>query len=299
MTTLTERNSSKTASAVRIGTRSVLRSLTLSSLMLRKQLWIWPILAALLLGIIGRWISRSVETAMRQRRAAELTTVLNADVAAVRVWMVEEAMNAEFMADDEHLVPMVTELLAAAGDPTDPDRALVFSPAQAAIRQRLAPRLARFGYIGFTLVSPEGKVLAADQDAAVGRLLSGYRKEFLVGVLAGKPAVSIPFRSLFLLPNAKGELKPNLPTMFTAAAIHGDEGKPLAALALRIAPDKDFTRILRLAQSGQTGETYAFDKDGLLLSESRFDDDLKRIGLLVDEPDAQSILTVTLPRYRG
>ena len=104
----------------------------------------------------------------------------------------------------------------------------------------------------------------------------------------------VPFRSLFLLPNAKGELKPNLPTMFTAAAIHGDDGKPVAALALRIAPDKDFTRILQIAQSGKTGETYAFDKDGLLLSESRFDEELKRIGLLVDEPGRQSILTVTL-----
>ncbi len=45
---------------------------------------------------------------------------------------------------------------------------------------------------------------------------------------------------------------------------------------------------------GETGETYAFDSTGLLLSQSRFDDELKRIGLLVDDPAAQSILNVTL-----
>src|SRR5262249_3216801 len=56
----------------------------------------------------------------------------------------------------------------------------------------------------------------------------------------------------------------------------------------------DFTRILQVARSGQTGETYAFDREGLFLSESRFDDDLKQIGLLADAPDARSILTLEL-----
>ncbi len=177
---------SKTSSAVSVGARSVLRSLTLGSLVLRKQLWVWPILAALLLGIIGRWISRSVETAMRERRESELTTVLDADVAAVRVWMTEQAIDAEFIAEDEHLLPAVTELLQTAEDKTDPERALIYSPAQNTIRERLKPRLSQFGYIGFILASPEGVVLAADQDAAVGKTLAGYRKEFLDGVLAGK-----------------------------------------------------------------------------------------------------------------
>ena len=56
-------------------------------------------------GLVGRWISRSVETAMRERRVSELTTVLNADVAALRVWMTEQAIDAEFIADDERLCP--------------------------------------------------------------------------------------------------------------------------------------------------------------------------------------------------
>jgi eukaryotic-like serine/threonine-protein kinase len=285
---------SKTSSAVSVGARSVLRSLSFGSLVLRKQLWIWPVIAALLLGIIGRWISRSVETAMREHREQELTTVLNAEVAALRVWMTEQAIDVEFIADDEHLLPAVTELLQAVEDKTDPERALIYAPAQNALRERLKPRLSQFGYIGFVVASPAGVIISSDQDAAVGKSLVGYRKEFLDSVLTGKPAVSRPFPSLFLLPNAQGELKANLPTMFAAAAIHGADDKPLAVLGLRISPDKDFTRILHIAESGKTGETYAFDSTGLMLSQSRFDDELKRIGLLVDDPAAQSILNVTL-----
>ena len=285
---------SKTASFVMTGTRSVLRSISLGSLVLRKQLWVWPILAALLLGIVGRWIAWSVETAMRERRVAELTTVLDADVAALRVWMTEQAIDAEFMAGDERLLPAVNELLQAATEKADAERALVFSPGQTALRSQLAPRLSRFGYVGFVLISPDGIILAADQDAPVGKTLSGDRKDFFDGVFAGKPAVSRPLPALVLLPDAHGQLKANLPTMFAAAPMYAGSGDPVAVLALRISPDKDFTRILHIAQSGKTGETYAFDREGLLLSQSRFEDDLKQLGLMVDSPDAQSILTVSL-----
>ena len=58
-------------------------------------------------------------------------------------------------------------------------------------------------------------------------------------------------------------------------------------LGLRIRPDEDFVRILQIARPGETGETYAFDKDGLMLSESRFTKDLMRIGLVPDQPGAQ------------
>ena len=118
----------------------MLRSLSLGSLLLRKQLWVWPILAALLLGVVGRWISRSVETAMRERRVAELNTVLNADVAALRVWMTEQAIDAEFMAEDERILPAVNQLLEAAADNADPERALLFSAGQS--RAALSARAA-------------------------------------------------------------------------------------------------------------------------------------------------------------
>ena len=47
-----------------------------------------------------------------------------------------------------------------------------------------------------------------------------------------------------------------------------------------------------MVRFGHSGETYAFDGKGLFLSQSRFDDELKQIGLLVDQPDSHSILTV-------
>ncbi len=68
--------------------------------------------------------------------------------------------------------------------------------------------------------------------------------------------------------------------MQVAAPIRDAEGTIVGALALIINPDKEFSRILSVARSGASGETYAFDQTGLMISRSRFDQQLKQLGLL-------------------
>jgi eukaryotic-like serine/threonine-protein kinase len=259
---------------------------------LRRQLWAWPLIAAVILGLSGLLVHRAVERAMRDQREAELTTIRDADVEALRVWMIEQGRNAEQMADDERLQAPLRELLTMPVGGPEAERALIQSKAQAAIRDRLGPRLKAMGYVGFFVVSPAGVVLAAEQDAPVSKPLGGYRQEFFDGVLAHGPSVSKPYRTPLLLKDANGEYRANLPTMFAAAALKDEAGKPVAALGLRIRPEEEFTRILMVARAGKSGETYAFDRDGLMLSNSRYDDDLKRVGLLADLPDSQSVLTI-------
>jgi hypothetical protein len=96
------------------------------------------------------------------------------------------------------------------------------------------------------------------------------------------------------VPDEKGRQRAGLPMMYTAAPVRDEAGNVVGALALRIRPEADFTRILQVAQKGKSGETYAFDKTGLMLSESRFDDDLKQIGLIPDTDEARSILALVL-----
>src|SRR5947209_3434376 len=78
----------------------------------RRQLWAWPLVAAVILGGAGLLVHRSVERAMRQQREAELTTIRDADVEALRIWMVEQGRNAEQLSDDDRLRPPLQELLA-------------------------------------------------------------------------------------------------------------------------------------------------------------------------------------------
>src|SRR5262249_15306801 len=64
----------------------------------RRQVWAWPILAAVVLAAVGWWVHRSVEQAMREKLAGDLTTILNADVEALRVWTKDQQAIAQSLA---------------------------------------------------------------------------------------------------------------------------------------------------------------------------------------------------------
>ena len=123
--------------------------------------------------------------------------------------------------------------------------------------------------------------------------MSPYRPAF-TAALDGKATVSKPFPSTVALPDGQGHIRPGVPTMVAAAPVYDPAGKVIAVLAVRIPPDVDFTRILSVGRMGRTGETYACAADGQMLSESRFDDQLKSFGLLPDRDDVKSIFNIKL-----
>ena len=151
-----------------------------------------------------------------------------------------------------------------------------------------------YGFSGYVVLDPEFVVVAAANEEVIGLKSPPGYAERLRRCLEGEILVTPPFPSVGSLPDEQGNVRANVPTMFAAAPVRSADGKVIALLCLRIPPEKDFTRILATARAGETGETYAFSRTGLLLSASRFDDDLKRLGLIPDTPDAQSILTLEL-----
>src|SRR5262249_35612643 len=200
----------------------------------------------------------------------------------------------EQLAEDEKLHAPLKELLARSTNGSEAERALVQSKAQADVRARLGPRLKALGYIGFVVVSPDGVFVAAEQDPPIGKPIPSGRKEFIEHVLRSGPSVSKPFRSTLLTKDARAGYGANLPTMFAAAPLKDESGKTIAVLGVRIRPEEEFTHILQVARAGKSGETYAFDGNGLMLSNSRYDDDVKRVGLLADLPACQSVVPIQI-----
>ena len=261
---------------------------------LRKRVWLWPIIAAVGIGLIGWWVRAKVETALKAKIAAELQTILNADVKALEIWFKAQKANAATLASDARLRLAVKELIELSKKDGTNDAVLVFSSQLAQIRDYLRPSLKVNRYEGFLLANREHRVLAAFDDQYVGKRAVAVHDEFLNKAFAGQATVSRPFASPRLLPNEQGTLKTGRPMMYMAAPVRGDDDKIIAVLGLRMRPGTEFTEILRIAQAGESGETYAFDKNGLLLSQSRFDHELKSFGLLPDLPDSRSILNLEL-----
>lgn len=258
----------------------------------RQRVWAWPIAAALGIGLIGWWVSAKVETALKTKMAAELRTILNADVKALEIWFKAQKATAATLASDARVRAAANELIQLSKKEGTNDAVLVLSPQLARLRDYLRPALQVQRYEGFFLADREHRVLAAFDDQYVGKKAVTAHEEFLTKAFAGQPNVCRPFASPRLLPDEHGAFKTGLPSMYAAAPVRGDQDEIIAVLGLRMRPGTEFTDILATARAGESGDTYAFDRNGLVLSQSRFDDQLKAFGLLPDLAESRSILTL-------
>jgi len=158
----------------------------------------------------------------------------------------------------------------------------------------LAPSLSAHDYTGFILANRKGEIIAASESELVGRDDIAPYKDWLAKVVDGKPTVSRPFPSVAPILDERGRRRTEVPTMFVAAPVRDNNFQVVAVLALRTRPEKEFTRILQLGRIGDSGETYAFDEAGVMISNSRFDKDLILLGMIPDKEGSKSLLQIQI-----
>jgi eukaryotic-like serine/threonine-protein kinase len=256
-----------------------------------KRIWAWPLIAAVILAIAGFRVRATIERVMRNQMASKLLALRDADVEALKLLFGAHQAIASIAASDARVRALAQKLLAFRGRDSS---ALLRLPEQAELRDELGPWLGQYEYDGFRILDRQGHSLGSWRDATVGGPAGREEIECLDVVFGGRATVSRPRPSEVPLLDVDGKERVGLPTMFVLAPIKGDDGHVIAALGFRMRPEQTFTRVLNVARFGQSGETLAFDKAGLVLSESRFDDDLKRIGLIADAPHVRSTLSLEL-----
>ncbi len=273
---------------------SLSRTFSATRLFLRRQLWIWPIVAGVILGLVG-WVLRAqVENALKTSMADNLQTLLDADVTALRIWMKTQEEHVSTISEFDDVRRSIGNLAELAADENLETDALLRSPDQKELRRKLLPWLQVRHHNGFVVIDRKGRVIASLQESLIGQRDLPLQEGLIEKLNQGKPTITRPMKSRVLLKDQDGQSRAEVPTMFAIAPVRNDGGDVIAYLGLRIRPEADFTRILSIARAGDSGETYAFDKNGLLISGSRFDEELKQIGLLVDSDEARSILGIQI-----
>jgi signal transduction histidine kinase len=152
------------------------------------------------------------------------------------------------------------------------------SPIHLELRKSLQKVINVNDFKGYFIVSKEMINLSSLRDSNIGKknLLAGV-KLFWKDIWSGKTATSAPLKSDVELGTTTGG---SSPTMFVGAPIFDSNGGVESAFIFRIDPLLDFTKILQRGRIGKSGETYAFNGKGFLVSESRFNDHLKKANLL-------------------
>jgi len=228
---------------------------------------------------LGAWaVQTKLSSDARAEVARSLTIVRDTTHLAVKTWYKSQKAAAAVWADAPKIRETAARLLALPPH----QAALLDSPAQQELRDWFQRIQNATRYQGYFIVGPNHINLASSRDQNVGleNLLVG-QKEFLSDAWAGRPAVSLPIRSDVPLSDRHGRLVSGLPSIFVAAPIRGeDTGKVIAVFMFRLDPEEGFTNSLKQGRIGKTGETYAFDGEGRLISQSRFDDQLRESGLI-------------------
>ncbi|MEL6107850.1 MAG: serine/threonine protein kinase [Planctomycetota bacterium] len=223
---------------------------------------------------VGWMIRESIRTSIRD----SLETVLAANVAALELWLADQRDEVEQLADETGVEAAARAILLGGASTAQTDERSVVMPER-------TERLVSAGYLGWVLLDPLGNVVRCSDQRFENQRFP-ISREVIRKLESGRGAISMPFE----IEGREGPADSSA-LMCAAVPIHS-ELKRIGMLALVIDPGRQFTEILTIAQMGDSGETYAFDVDGVLISRSRFETQLRRGGIL--KPGEASPLKVLI-----
>jgi PAS domain S-box-containing protein len=239
------------------------------------------------------WFAQE-EISKKERAKLEhaLNTVLMTTQQAVRSWLKENKAATKLWANSPEIRTATEQLLLLEQSPD----ILLGNEAQLFLRSWFQPLKKAMGYKGYFIIAPNNINLASNRNQNVGLktpLLN--QPETLQRIWQGETIVSLPQKAYVPLTDKNGVLRDSLPTMFIGTPILDDAGQPIAIFTFRLNPSDDFTSIFQHGHLGETGETYAFDRQARLISISRFDKELQQAGLISAEQSAMLNIEIRNP----
>ena len=144
----------------------------------------------------------------------------------------------------------------------------------------MAPLLRDEGIAAVNAVDREGRIIASSLAEICGlRAQPRAMAPQLAQVFAGHTQFIRPYAADLQLVAAQPFLGAH-PLAWIETPVRDNEGTAVAVLGFATYVDRDFEGILSEARPGRTGEAYAFDESGTLLSEVRAVQGLHRAGIL-------------------
>lgn len=248
----------------------------------------------ILLATLGGYELSMVRKEMKNNLSRQLQAILTANVESLRIWMKDIKRDTEVLASQPEIREKIISLGAIAQHKDVAINILKQSSDFKWLRENLGNACKKYGFIGFVVLDTTGYQVGGLLDNAVGKRKLIERSDFFYRSLQGDTVVSHPFPGEVDLPDSEGVFKPNRPTMFASTPIRNDSGDTVAVLAFRIRPELDFSHMLEVSRFGETGESYAFNDEGYLLTHSRFFEKIKELRLIPEESDATAILNIQL-----
>lgn len=264
------------------------------------------LVVAVLVGVT-LYVGWLVRASLRESVRDSLQTVLAANTAALELWLSHQRATAiQFANDDSVRSASLAILKEHARRPVqvngtvqvdDSDQTGQPSQIDANLNGlRLQnDRLQSTGYMGWAIADRLGTILRSSDVRFDGALipLTGEQSDRLS---TGDALVTRPFEIDSSTETGASD-RTVATVMICAIAPLQSDHQTMGSLALMIDPSKQLSEILSVAQMGDSGETYVFDHDAVLLSQSRFESQLIQVGLLAEGQSSPLKIHIRQPEF--
>ena len=244
---------------------------------------------ALVITLAGFALSR-VEEKIKTEVGDALQLVLQTTRESMNLWIESNKFELTRLAADPRTVFLTESQLQVPHNKNDLQKSLALKE----LRRFFQNNKDRFGKANFFIIAPDFVNIASMDDENLGSThpIASQALNFLNRAFKGETVMVPPIWTEAVLTASSDNKVGALPTMFFAAPVKNLRDQIIATVARQIDPSQDFTRLIQLGRIGKTGETYAFNRYGKMLSQSRFDEDLRKAGLLGQ--GEKSILSVSV-----
>lgn len=236
----------------------------------------------------------AVKNELEENLSSELQTILQSNKDTLRIWNQEKRSQVNNWANNPNVRGNIISLSQLTTQRDISSDMLLKTQEVVELRRILGPVCNSHNYVGFVVFDSTGLQMGALLDQPVGQRRLVQYSDFVARSLEGETVVSLPFLSEIPLPTIHGQWKEKWPTMFVSAPVRDDSGEVVGVLSFRLRPEIEFSRIMEIGRVGESGETYAFAQNGMMISNSRFTRQLKDMKILPDDPDQMSMLKVRL-----
>jgi serine/threonine-protein kinase len=261
----------------------------------RRRRALWSAAALAMLGVVlavSIWSFSRLRASWADLVGEQLRGVLDATASALsgHLWRRLEEV-ARLAADPAIAVPAL-RMASIADTAREPRSAIAAAPDNRRLDDRLRAAMATLGATSYAIVSPRLLIASAADDVLRGGRLSAassHKLSAAARAFEGAPRFSHPG------PPFPGAGDPHTTRVWFAAPVRERGGRVGALVGIAFDAVRDFAALLQTGRFGATAESYAFDSDGLLLSNSRFEEQLHRTGVLPDGEPALARLRLQDP----
>ncbi len=246
----------------------------------KKYLTLLYSIAFLVITLIIIWTTlNQLKKRILKRTGSEIQTILASTNQSVNLWIRNKLDTITNITSCPEIIETVEALLKEPVESHD----LTSCSAQTNLRKTIR---SHYGKAEYFLINPEYVTIGASNGSRIGttNVIYFQRPKLLKEIFEGK--------RVFIPPVFENFKQRKNPVQFYCSPIKNKKGKVIAAMAFMENQEKTFTQILQRDRLGYSGEAYLFDRNGIMLSNSRYEADLRKFKLL--KKNQNSILNLKL-----